>query len=208
MKHKTGAVECLDCTHLKKKKIYLASTVVLLVVLFVTVAAVYVTRGNLDAFAIYPVKYTSPSEKESGRYSFAVSAQSLKDGRGNTIDIHGGGKAGMSGWIMFGLGFDLTLAGTGSGIITLTTIEGEKYTTRWEIAKSRFFALTNWYMLLKIKLKDTTSGLPQELYLELTEGDKPDLGSIVLSTELPTLVNDELTPQGVISSGTGVVVIH
>ncbi len=149
-------------------------------------------------------------EKDKGRYSFAISAKALEDGKGNSIDIHGGGKAGMSGWILFQPvgGFDLTLVGTGSGTITLTTADGKKYSTNWEIAKSKFFALTDWYLLLKIKLKEPIDGLPQEFYLDLTEGAQPYSGTIILSTELPTLVDNELTPTGVITSGTGVVVIH
>ncbi len=165
-----------------------------------------------DGYTIFPPQYISPSENESGRYSFAVSAQGLKveDGSGNTIDIHGGGKAGMSGWILFQPvgGSTLTLVGTGSGAITLTTVGGKKYATQWEIAESRFFSLTNWYLLLRIQLKKSIGGLPQELYLELTEGARPGSGHIVISTELPTLVNQELAPAGVICSGTGVVVIH
>lgn len=142
-------------------------------------------------------KDTLYSEKDKGWYTFNVSAQNLKDGMGNTIDIHGGGKVGMSGWILFQPvgAFNLTLVGTGSGTITLTTAGGDKYTTQWEIAETNFFALADDYLFLRIRLNDQINGLPQELDIELevTGGSRTNAGYIIV---------------GEIFRGSGVVGIH
>lgn len=154
----------------------------------------------------FPIRYTSPAEK--ARYAFAVSADDLTDGKGNTIDIHGGGLVGMSGWIIFGGGFNLTLTGTGGGIIIVTTPGGEKYKTNWEIAKTNYFSLTDWALFIRIKLKEPIGELPQEFYLDLVEGAETGSGTITISTGLPTIVNDAMAPTGVITTGTGGVNIH
>ena len=154
----------------------------------------------------FPIKYISPDEYS--RYSFAVSAQNLKDSQGNSIDIHGGGLVGMTGWIIFGGGFSLTLTGTASGIISVTTPGGEKHSTQWEIAKSNYFSLVDWALFIRIKLDEPIGGLPQEFYLDLTEGVSSKTGNIVISTGLPTIVNDVMTPTEVIASGTGLLNIH
>ena len=154
----------------------------------------------------FPVRYTSPGEK--ARYSFAVSAQGLTDANGNTIDIHGGGLVGMSGWIIFGGGFNLTLTGTASGIITVTTPDGEKHSTQWEIAKSKYFSLIDWALFIRIKLDEPIAGLPQEFYLDLAEGTQPKSGTITISTGLPAIVDDAMTPTEVIAAGTGGVNIQ
>ena len=113
------------------------------------VAVIAAIAGILIAGLVnFPIRYTSPGEK--ARYSFAVSAQNLTDANGNTIDIHGGGVVGMSGWIIFGGGFNLTLTGTASGIITVTTPDGEKYSTQWEIAKSNYFSLIDRALFIRI----------------------------------------------------------
>ena len=154
----------------------------------------------------FPIRYTSPGEK--ARYSFAVSAQGLTDAKGNTIDIHGGGVVGMSGWIIFGGGFNLTLTGTASGIITVTTPDGEKHSTQWEIAKSKYFSLIDWALFIRIKLDESIAELPQEFYLDLVEGADTRSGTITIGTGLPTIVDDEMTPTEVITKGTGGVNIH
>ena len=154
----------------------------------------------------FPIRYTSPAEK--ARYSFAVSAQNLTNNQGNAIDIHGGGVVGMSGWIIFGGGFNLTLTGTASGIITVTAADGEKHTTNWEIAKTNYFSLTDWALFIRIKLREPIAGLPQEFYLDLVEGADTRSGTITISTGLPILVNDEMTPTEVITTGAGGVNIH
>jgi hypothetical protein len=135
------------------------------------------------------------SEKDKGWYSFNVSAQNLKDGMGNTLDIHGGGTVGMSGWILFQPvgAFNLTLVGTDGGTIILKTADGDKYTTHWEIVKTNFFCLADDYLFLRIRLNDEINGLPQELDLELTGGSRPNIGYVVV---------------GAIFRGSGVVGIH
>lgn len=166
-------------------------------------AAVIVLTAALINF---PIRYTSPGEKS--RYAFAVSAEDLVDGSGNKISIHGGGLVGMSGWIIFGGGFNLTLTGTASGIVSVTNANGEKRMTNWEIAKTNYFSFTDWALFIKIKLKEPVEGLPQEFYLDLTEGDQTRTGNIVMSAGLPTLVDDVMTPTEVIASGMGGVSIH
>ena len=176
----------------------------------ITIPLVAITAaiaGMLIAGLInFPIRYTSPGEK--ARYSFAVSAQGLTDANGNTIDIHGGGVVGMSGWIIFGGGFNLTLTGTASGIITVTTPDGEKHSTKWEIAKSNYFSLIDWALSIRIKLDEPVAKLPQEFYLDLVEGVDTRSGTITLSTGLPTMVNDTMTPTEIITTGTGGVNIH
>ncbi len=149
----------------------------------------------------FPIRYTSPAEK--ARYSFAVSAQNLTDNQGNTIDIHGGGVVGMSGWIIFGGGINLTLTGTASGIITVTTPDGGKRSTQWEIAKSKYFSLIDWALFIRIKLREPIVGLPQEFYLDSVEGSDTRSGTITISTGLPIIVDDVMTPIEVITTGTG-----
>lgn len=171
------------------------------------VAMMAAVAGILIAgFLNFPVRYTSPGER--ARYSFAVSAEDLTDDKGNTISIHGGGVVGMSGWIIFGGGINLTLTGTASGIIKLTTAQGEKYMTNWEVAKTKYFSLTDWALFIRIKLKEQIGELPQEFYLDLTEGTTSESGAIIISAGLPTIVEGEMTPTEVITSGTGVVNIH
>lgn len=171
-------------------------------VVVITAAVTLLVAGLVN----YSIRYTSPGEK--ARYSFAVSAQNLADSKGNKIDIHGGGLVGMTGWIIFGGGFNLTLTGTASGIITLTTADGGKYMTNWEIAKTKYFSLTDWSIFIRIKLNEQIGDLPQEFNLDLTEGTQTKSGTIIISTGLPTIVNDELTPTEVIASGTGGVNIQ
>lgn len=154
----------------------------------------------------FPIRYTSPGERS--RYSFAVSAEDLIDEQGNTISLHGGGVVGMSGWIVFGGGFNLALTGTASGIAKLTTAEGEKYSTHWEVAKTNYFSLTDWALFIKIKLDEPIGSLPQEFYLDLIEGTKPGSGTITISTGLPTYESGEMTPTEVITTGDGGVNIH
>ncbi len=175
--------------------------------LVAAIAAITAIAGMLVAGLInFPIRYTSPGEK--ARYSFAVSAQGLTDSNGNTIDIHGGGVVGMSGWIIFGGGFNLTLTGTASGIITVTTPGGEKHSTQWEIAKTNYFSLIDWALFIRVKLDEPIAELPQEFYLDLIEGADTRSGTITISTGLPTIVNDEMTPTEVITTGTGGVNIH
>ena len=171
------------------------------------VAIIAAVAGILIAGLVnFPIRYTSPAEKS--RYSFAVSAQGLTDSNGNTIDIHGGGVVGMSGWIVFGGGFNLTLTGTASGIITVTTPDGEKHSTQWEIAKTNYFSLVDWALFIRIKLDEPIGSLPQEFYLDLTEGAKPGSGTITISTGLPIYESGEMTPTEVITTGEGGVNIH
>jgi hypothetical protein len=155
----------------------------------------------------FPIRYTSPGEK--ARYAFAVSADNLTDGKGNTIDIHGGGVVGMSGWIIFGGGFNLTLTGTASGLITVKTPDGQKHATNWDIAKSKYFSFTDWALLIKVKLREPIPGLPQEFYIDLVEGAPPQEGSITIGGEgLPTITTDEMTLTEIIAKGAGGVSIH
>lgn len=154
----------------------------------------------------FPIRYTHPGEKS--RYSFAVSAQNLIDSQGNSIDITGGGLVGMSGWIVFGGGFNLTLTGNASGIVRFTSADGEEYMTHWEIAKTSYFSLTDWALFIRLKLKEPIGELPQEFYLDLVEGADTRSGTITISTGLPTLVEGEMTPTDVIVSGEGGVNIH
>lgn len=171
------------------------------------VAITAAVAGMLMAgFVNFPIRYTSPAEKS--RYSFAVSAQNLVDTQGNVIDIHGGGVVGMSGWIVFGGGLNLSLTGNASGIITLATAEGIKHTTNWEIAKTNYFSLTDWALFIKIKLKEKIGDLPQEFYVNLVEGVDAKSGTITIGTGLPAIEGDELTPTEIITTGQGGVNIH
>lgn len=154
----------------------------------------------------FPVRYTSPEEKS--RYSFAVSVQNLTDAKGNIIDMHGGGVAGMTGWVIFGGGLNLTLTGTASGIISVITPGGEKQSTTWEVAKTNYFSLTDWALFIRIKLKEQIADLPQEFYLDLVEGVDVKSGIITISTGLPVITNNEMTPTEVIATGAGGVNIH
>ena len=171
------------------------------------VAIIAAVSGILIAGLVnFPIRYTSPAEKS--RYSFAVSAQNLTDSQGNVIDIHGGGVVGMSGWIIFGGGFNLTLTGTASGIITVTIPDGEKHSTQWEIAKTNYFSLIDWALFIRIKLDEPIAGLPQEFYLDLVEGTDTKSGTVTIGTGLPTIVNDVMVPTDVITTGNGGVNIH
>lgn len=154
----------------------------------------------------FPIRYTSPGEK--ARYSFAVSSQNLTDADGNTIEIYGGGVVGMTGWIIFGGGLNLTLTGNGSGIIKIATADGKEYQTNWDIAKTQYFSLTDWALFIKIKLKEQVGDLPQEFYLYLVEGADAKSGTITIGTGLPAIESDELTPTEIITTGQGGVNIH
>lgn len=171
------------------------------------VAMTAAIAGMLIAGLInFPIRYTSPGEK--ARYSFAVSAENLTDAQENIISLHGGGVVGMSGWIIFGGGFNLTLTGNASGIVKLTTADGKNYSTHWEVAKTQYFSLTDWALFIRVKLDEPIGSLPQEFYLNLVEGTKPGTGTVTISTGLPTYETGEMTPTEVITTGEGGVNIH
>lgn len=171
------------------------------------VAVLATIAGILLAGVVnFPVRYTSPGEK--ARYSFAVSAQNLTDDQGNKIEMHGGGVVGMSGWIIFGGGLNLTLTGNASGIITLSSADGKKYQTNWEIAKTSYFSLTDWAIFIRVKLKEPIGNLPQEFYLALVEGAETKSGTVTLSTGLPEIADDAMAPTGIITTGPGGVTIQ
>lgn len=212
MKHKkskTKAIECQSCIHLKRKQVYGVLVIALFIVVILTVAA-----AN-------PTFSTFSRKKERERRSFAVSAMGLSDDKGNTIDIHGAGSVGMSGWLISigicpfcgvidisgGSGFNLTLWAKGGGSITFT-IDGKKYVTQWKAVEKGDYGYTDSWILTKIRLTEPISGLPEELNVELIEGTEPTSGNIILSTGPITYKGLELTHTGVIYSGTGVVVVN
>ena len=214
MKHKTEDKKCLNCAHLKKKKIYEVSIIAIVIVLL---AIVFLIPAN-------DLTNITGRWLERERHIFVVSA-ALGDGSGNTINIQGTGKVGMSGWLLFQpVGdFNFVLWSKGGGTITLTESDGKKYVSKWEPVEN--YGYTDWWVFMKIKLAEPVSGLPMELNLELTQGARPALGSIILSTgpytyvptsgPIPestgpynTYVNLELTHTGTVYRGTGLVVIN
>mgnify|MGYP001093012013 CR=1 FL=1 len=106
---------------LRHKKTYLAFVALLAIPLLVNVASA--------------AKY----KDRAPRYLFAFSATSLSDGRGNTIDIHGGGKItlmGGYGWGPFFWWWNVWIDGHGD--ITFVT-DGNKESIKWKLGLTAFF---------------------------------------------------------------------
>jgi hypothetical protein len=148
-----------------RKKVYEASIIVLVIALFATVGIA-----------------ASNSNRE--RHSFAVSAICLSDGKGNTIDIHGGGVF-TSGWVR------------GGGTIAFTS-GGKKEVSKWE-PESASYSVSGAQLTLSMRIR--ISGKPPiwlnvPIAVTLVEGTEPTSGSITVNIEPSTY------------TGTGVVVIH
>lgn len=186
----TKIPECLTCNHLKRKKIYRVLTIALVVIFLLTAFITYAARRG------------------DGRYMFAISASGLSDGKGNTLDIHGGGVVGMSGWIIFQPGgtVNLKLWGKGGGTIGLTTADGKKYVAGWESIEN--YGFIDWWILMKIKLSEPINGLPNEIVVEIEEGSKPTLGIVTVSTGPYTHTMEGVVHTGLIYRGEGLVSIH
>ncbi len=146
---------------LRHKKTYLAFVALLAIPLLVNVASA--------------AKY----KDRAPRYSFAFSAASLSDGRGNTIDIHGGGKISMMAWLS-GLGWAWNVWIDGRGSITFVT-DGNEESVKWKLGPTALYdqlsGTLNFTLNISGKLPD---GVTEPIAVTLIEGSE-STGSIIVN---------------------------
>lgn len=146
----------------------------------------------LLAAVVYAVKYTD----RAPHYSFAFSGEGISDGKGNAIDINGGGKLSPMGGIGWGPSFWYwNVYIDGHGRIAFVTNE-VKETVNWKPTDGLYDQLTG---TLSFTLK-TTGKLPsrvtEPIKVTLVEGGETAPDSITVTTGTSTY------------NGTGVVVIN
>ena len=84
------------------------------------------------------------------RYSFSFSAESLSDGCGNAIDIHGSGKITFMGWSSPG-GWWYNVWIDGHGSMAFIT-DGNKESNRWKLGPTALFYYDSGTLTFTVKI--------------------------------------------------------
>jgi len=146
---------------LRHKKTYLAFMALLAIPLLVNVASA--------------TKY----KDRAPRYLFAFSGTSISDGRGNTVDIHGGGKFSMMAWLQWG-GWSWNVWIDGRGSITFVT-DGNEESVKWKLGPTALYdqlsGTLNFTLNISGKLPDWVT---EPITVTLIEGSE-STGSIIVN---------------------------
>jgi len=140
------------------------------------------------------------------RYSFAFSAESLGDGSGNTIDIHGGGKITLMGWSSPGpsdnAGWWYNVWIDGHGSMTFVT-DGNKESIKWKLGPTALFYQLSGTLIFALKISGKLPNwVTEPITVTLIIGSEATTGTRTTGT---IIVNIGETST---YSGTGLIEIH